>query len=74
MTKVNKNKKFIYTLAILTSLIIVSFLVSLNMGSLKIGAIDVIKTFLGQGSRAHEIALFRLRLPRIVIGILVGTA
>lgn len=74
MTKVNKNKKFIYTLAILTSLIIVTFLVSLNMGSLKIGAIDVIKTFLGQGSRAHEIALFRLRLPRIVIGILVGTA
>ncbi len=74
MIDVKKDKKFLYTIGIITSLIVVTFLVSLNMGSLKIGVVDVIKTFLGQGSRAHEIALFRLRLPRIVIGILVGTA
>ena len=52
----------------------VRFLISLNTGSLSISPSDVIKTLIGQGSKAHEIAIFKLRLPRIVIGILVGTA
>ena len=51
-----------------------TFLISLNTGSLSISPSDVIKTLIGQGSKAHEIAIFKLRLPRIVIGILVGTA
>ena len=69
-----KNKKYLLVTGILLSLILITFLVSLNMGSLSIEPFDVIKTFLGQGSKAHEIAIFKLRLPRIVIGILVGTA
>ncbi|MFN1889668.1 FecCD family ABC transporter permease [Clostridioides difficile] len=32
------------------------------------------KDFLGQGQRNHEIAIFKLRLPRIVIALLVGSA
>ena len=55
-------------------LIFITFLVSLNMGSLSIKPVDVLKTLIGQGSKAQEIAIFKLRLPRIVIGILVGTA
>lgn len=71
---IKKNKKFIMIIGILMVLIFTTFLVSLNMGSLSIEPLDVIKTLVGQGSKSHEIAIFKLRLPRIVIGILVGTA
>ena len=69
-----KNNKFLIVTSILISLIFITFLVSLNIGSLSIKPLDVLKTLIGQGSKAQEIAIFKLRLPRIVIGILVGTA
>ena len=72
--KINKNKKFILISAILLALIFITFLVSLNLGSFAISPKDVIKTLFGQGQRNYEIAIFKLRLPRIVIGILVGSA
>lgn len=71
---INKNKKFIIVISVLLLIIFGTFLISLNTGSLSISPSDVIKTLIGQGSKAHEIAIFKLRLPRIVIGILVGTA
>lgn len=74
MISINKNKKFTLVVGILVILIITTFLVSLNTGSLAIAPSDVIKTLIGQGSKSQEIAIFKLRLPRIVIGILVGTA
>ena len=70
----SKNKKFALVIGILISLIFITFLVSLNLGSLSIEPVDVIKTLIGQGSKSQEIAIFKLRLPRIVIGILLGTA
>lgn len=72
--RINKNRKFVLVIGILISLIFITFLTSLNMGSLSIEPGDVIKTLIGQGSKSHEIAIFKLRLPRIVIAILVGTA
>ncbi|WP_270943071.1 FecCD family ABC transporter permease [Romboutsia lituseburensis] len=69
-----KNKKFAIIISILMIMIITTFIVSLNIGSLSIAPIDVIKTLFGFGSKSHEIAIFKLRLPRIVIGILVGSA
>lgn len=72
--KINKNKKFILISVILLALIFITFLVSLNLGSFAISPEDVIKTLFGQGQRNYEIAIFKLRLPRIVIGILVGSA
>ena len=71
---IRKNKKFGIIISILLIMIITTFIVSLNMGSLSIKPLDVLKTLIGQGSKAQEIAIFKLRLPRIVIGILVGTA
>lgn len=71
---IRKNKKFAIIISVLLIMIIATFIVSLNMGSLAIGPIDVIKTLFGFGSKSHEIAIFKLRLPRIVIGILVGSA
>lgn len=72
--KINKNKKFILISVILLALIFITFLVSVNLGSFAISPKDVIKTLFGQGQRNYEIAIFKLRLPRIVIGILVGSA
>ena len=71
--KVNRQKTLI-TASILIALIFITFLVSLNLGSFAIEPMDVIKTLIGQGQRNHEIAIFKLRLPRIVIAILVGAA
>ncbi|HBF8339354.1 iron ABC transporter permease [Clostridioides difficile] len=68
------NSKTLLVISILMVLIFITFLLSLNMGSFSIEPIDVIKTFLGQGQRNHEIAIFKLRLPRIVIALLVGSA
>ncbi|WP_315080718.1 iron ABC transporter permease [uncultured Clostridium sp.] len=74
MININKNKRFALVMGVLMILTITTILVSLNIGSLAIGPSDVIKTLIGQGSKSHEIAIFKLRLPRIVIGVLVGTA
>ena len=71
---IKRNKKLTLIISILVILIIITILTSLNMVSLAIEPLDVIKTLIGQGSRSHEIAIFKLRLPRIVIAILVGTA
>lgn len=71
---IKRNKKLTLIISILVILIILTILTSLNMGSLAIEPLDVIKTLIGQGSKSHEIAIFKLRLPRIVIAILVGTA
>lgn len=71
---IKKNHKFIWVTGILIGLIFITFLISLNMGSLSIEPGEVIKTLIGQGTKSNEIAIFKLRLPRIVIGILVGTA
>lgn len=68
------NSKTLLIISILVVLILITFLVSLNMGSFSIEPVDVIKTFLGQGQRNHEIAIFKLRLPRIIIALLVGSA
>ncbi|WP_017352684.1 iron ABC transporter permease [Clostridium sp. ZBS4] len=74
MINIDKNKRFTLIIGVLMILIITTILIGLNMGSLAIDPSDVIKTLMGQGSKSHEIAIFKLRLPRIVIGILVGTA
>ena len=65
------NSKTLLVISILMVLIFITFLLSLNMGSFSIEPMDVIKTFLGKGQRNHEIAIFKLRLPRIVIALLV---
>ncbi|WP_194191251.1 FecCD family ABC transporter permease [Clostridium chrysemydis] len=69
-----KDKKFIITILVLLGLIFVSVVVSLNLGSLNLTPTDVIKTLFGFGSKSQNIVIFNLRLPRIIIGILVGVA
>lgn len=69
-----KNKKFISTVILLSVLILLVFIVSLSLGSFKIEPLDIIKTLIGQGTKSQHIAIFSLRLPRIIIAVLVGSA
>ena len=59
---------------ILIALIFATFLISLNLGSFSMNPLEVIKTLIGQGSKSHNIFIFDIRLPRIIIALLVGTA
>nr|WP_211205738.1 iron ABC transporter permease [Orenia marismortui] len=69
----NKREKFILTGIILITLIILTFIISLNLGSFSIDTWDIIKTLLGQGTNKQEIVIFSIRLPRIILAILVAT-
>lgn len=69
-----RNKKNIFILLILIALIFATFLISLNLGSFSMNPLEVIKTLIGQGSKGHNIVIFDIRLPRIIIALLVGTA
>ncbi|WP_018247960.1 FecCD family ABC transporter permease [Orenia marismortui] len=73
MMSTNKREKFILTGIILITLIILTFIISLNLGSFSIDTWDIIKTLLGQGTNKQEIVIFSIRLPRIILAILVAT-
>ncbi|MEU4190402.1 iron chelate uptake ABC transporter family permease subunit [Kribbella sp. NPDC026611] len=61
-------------IAVLAVLVFAAFCVSLSLGDFKIPVIDVVKTLFGGGDRATEFIVNRLRLPRALTGLLVGTA
>lgn len=70
----NKQKRLICTISVLSLLIFLVFIISLNLGSFSIKPLEVIKTLLGQGTRKQELVLFTIRLPRIIMAILVASA
>jgi iron complex transport system permease protein len=75
LISLNKGeKRFFWIAGLLLVLIVLVFIISLNLGSFAMEPIDVIKTLFGQGTRKQEIVLFKMRLPRIIIAILVATA
>ncbi|MBD2844128.1 iron ABC transporter permease [Paenibacillus sp. IB182496] len=53
-------------------ILLVGFVVSLNTGRYSIGPLEVWQTLLGAGSRKQAIVLFDLRLPRMLIGVMIG--
>ena len=69
-----KNKKFAIISLVLIGLIFATFVISLNMGSSSLTPMDVIKTLVGLGTKNQEIVIFRLRLPRILMALLIGIA
>lgn len=75
MTSIYKRKKkIILIISILFVLLISIFIISFNIGTFAIGPLDVIKTLFGQGNKKQELVLFTMRLPRIIIALLVGSA
>lgn len=68
----NVRRKNFLIIATLIVLIVVIFVMSMNTGVIKLTPMEVIRTLFGQGDAQQQLILFQFRLPRIVIGVLVG--
>ncbi len=69
-----RQTRSLVVIAVLAVVVFATFCVSLSLGDFKIPVIDVVKTLFGGGDRATEFIVNRLRLPRALTGLLVGTA
>ncbi|RZT12727.1 iron complex transport system permease protein [Kribbella sp. VKM Ac-2569] len=69
-----RQARSLVVIAVLAVVVFATFCVSLSLGDFKIPVIDVVKTLFGGGDRATEFIVNRLRLPRALTGLLVGTA
>ncbi len=65
-------KKQYSVIIILFSLLIISILISLNLGSIKLSPFEVVKTLFGFGTDQSQLILFDFRLPRIILAVLIG--
>lgn len=65
-----KRYKLVLSISIL-ALILVS-IVALMCGSYSVSFGEVIQTLLGNGTKAQKIAIFSLRMPRIITAVFVG--
>ena len=66
-----KRKNF-FILATLIVLIVITFVISMNTGVIKLTPMEVLRTLFGQGDAQQQLILYEFRLPRIVIAVLVG--
>ncbi|EFM10118.1 transport system permease protein [Paenibacillus curdlanolyticus YK9] len=67
-----RRRRGILVMSILGALIIVSFIISMNSGYIRMSPMSVLRTLFGFGSSKDELILFDFRLPRIVISLLIG--
>ncbi|WP_051045221.1 FecCD family ABC transporter permease [Halalkalibacterium ligniniphilum] len=49
-----------------------TFLLSLNMGYIRLTPSEVLQTLLGNGTERQELILFDFRLPRMILALLIG--
>lgn len=66
-----KNKDLL-VIGVLTLLIVIAFIISMNTGYIKLSPFEVIRTLFGAGTEKQQLILFEFRLPRIIISVLVG--
>jgi iron complex transport system permease protein len=69
-----KQKRFTFTMSLLAILILILFIVSLNMGVVRIAPLDVFKTLIGMGTPRNELVLIDFRLPRMLLALVIGAA
>lgn len=67
-----KQKKFIFIMTILLILTIITFIISLNLGVVRIAPLDVFRTLIGMGTARDQLVLVDFRLPRMVLSLLIG--
>ncbi len=58
----------------LAVLVIATAAASLAVGAYTLSVPDLFQTLIGQGSGGDNVIVFRLRLPRVVLGVLAGAA
>ncbi len=66
------DKKFRITVVLLLLTLTFFLLLSLSWGTFQISFIDIVRTLLGNGTKAQNMTIFSLRLPRIAVALLVG--
>ncbi|EGO62857.1 FecCD family ABC transporter permease [Acetonema longum] len=54
------------------ALLILSLIVSMNIGYIPLSPMDTLRTLMGDGTERETLILFQFRLPRILISVLVG--
>lgn len=68
----NKNGRAVMIMLFMAALILGVFLLSLNMGEIRIAPFDALKTLFGGGTPQDELVLFEFRLPRMILAALIG--
>ncbi|MEG0258642.1 MAG: iron ABC transporter permease [Lysinibacillus sp.] len=71
-TQQRVRKKNLFILGVLATFIVITFIISMNTGVIKLTPMEVMRTLFGQGDAQQQLILFEFRLPRIIIAILVG--
>ncbi len=67
----NVMKKNILTFVLLLALLL-SVIVSMNVGKMNLNPSEVLNVILGNGTQKQNLIVYEFRLPRIVLSILVG--
>ncbi|MCM3341104.1 iron ABC transporter permease [Paenibacillus sp. MER TA 81-3] len=67
-----RKKRGIAVIIILSILICIAFIISMNTGYIRLTPMDLIRTLFGAGTDKQNLILFDFRLPRIVISVLIG--
>jgi iron complex transport system permease protein len=67
-----KQKKFYVSITFLTIVTTILFIISLNLGVVRIAPLDVLKTMIGMGTARDHLVLFDFRLPRMILCLLIG--
>lgn len=68
------EKRSVRTLAILTAFVIIIGIIGVGIGETWIHPWEVIRAIFGHSSGNYDFVLYRLRLPRAVVGLLAGAA
>jgi iron complex transport system permease protein len=67
-----KKKRFYIITSILAVLTIFVFIISLNLGVVRIAPLDVFKTLIGMGTARDQLVLIDFRLPRMILSLVIG--
>lgn len=69
LSKRRRVQKLVLVLAVL---IVLTFMISMITGVIKLSAADLLRTLAGMGTDRQNLILFDFRMPRIVISVLIG--
>lgn len=67
-----KANRAYFVIALFAVLILAVFIISMNIGHIRLSPGDLLKTLFGMGTERQELILYDFRLPRIVISVLIG--
>ncbi|MBP1933810.1 FecCD family ABC transporter permease [Ammoniphilus resinae] len=66
--------KALIIFAILSTITLIVMILSIGMGEMNIHPLDVIRALFGAGEKMHTVVIQTFRVPRIIIGFIVGAS